>query len=137
MSLSSRNRRLVKQHGRDVRCLPFSKLPSPFRKAIEVYHEGAGAPLPKANHKFGTAVVPMNTLIEEILDDDELSNFATWEAYHAWYISSGSSGHVPTHREQWAVILSNDDGETLQDGWHRLHSYYRDGDENVRVIWYA
>jgi hypothetical protein len=131
--LSPRNRALVRS--RRVRVLPFSKLPEPYYNAITVYHENADAPLPQPSRKFGIATASMTDLIDAIMDDDELVDaFDSWAAYHAWYMKRGG---VPHHKTRWPVILSRFDDETLEDGWHRLHSYYRDGDDTVPVIWYA
>jgi hypothetical protein len=34
------------------------------------------------------------------------------------------------------VILSSSDDETLQDGWHRLHSYVRAGHADIPAVFY-
>jgi len=34
------------------------------------------------------------------------------------------------------VLLSYDNYETLTDGWHRLHSYMRDGADEIPALFY-
>lgn len=55
-------------------------------------------------------------------------------AYHAWYLAND---RVPTHgpKNRWPSIVSGDpEDEFFWDGWHRFHSYVRDGHPTVPVI---
>jgi hypothetical protein len=131
--LSLRNRHLMQEHGYDIDVLEYEELPAPYRNAVAVYHQHAGSAEPWGRW-FGIGKLSMRALIDEIVADEDLAEFPSWAAYHAWYLTQGG---VPHHQERWAVILSDDDYETLQDGWHRLHSYYRDGRRVVPVVWYA
>lgn len=137
LGLSPRSRRLVKRYGKRPRTVTFERLPKPYHSAIVAYHENVDAPLPRGR-KFGISELPMSVLIDAIMEDEELADaFAGWEDYHAWYMSH--SGRIPRHRTLWPVILSPYDDETLEDGWHRLHSYYhyQGPDIDVPVMWYA
>lgn len=55
-------------------------------------------------------------------------------SYHAWYLSHD---RVPAHgpKNRWPSIVSGDpEDEFFVDGWHRFHSYVRDGHPTVPVI---
>jgi hypothetical protein len=126
---------MVQYHGTQIRYKPFSALPNIYRAAIDVYHGGAGASLPLSDQTFGLAIVPMSALVKSVMNDVDIeADFESWEKYHAWYLKGG---RVPHYKTRWPVVLSSFEEETLEDGWHRLHSYYRDGAEEVPVIWYA
>lgn len=113
--------------GYDIDVLDFEELPAPYRNAIAVYYQDE-----PWGESFGIGKLPTRPLIDEVMHDEELADYPSWAAYHAWYLSLG---RVPAHRERWPVILSKDNYETLEDGWHRFHSYVRDGRRVIPVIW--
>lgn len=83
-------------------------------------------------------VVTTESLIERImLHPETAAHFGNWRAYHEWYLSDAN---VPDHgTSRWPVIegLAADAaaGElTLDDGWHRFHSYVRAGDTHVPLL---
>ena len=53
--------------------------------------------------------------------------------YAAWYAEATD---VPDHGpdQRWPVLLSDNDEETLVDGWHRLHSYLRAGHADIPCV---
>lgn len=63
------------------------------------------------------------------------STFRDFDEYHEWYVSQGKMPDHPT-AALWPVILSSTPDETLQDGWHRLHDYYRKGIEMVPAVYF-
>lgn len=110
-----------------------------LKKALPEYVELYG------HLRFGYVLIPMDELVTEIMRDSciqegmkELGHEKSFDEYHDWYVSQG---HMPDHssRDRWPVILAGrgDDEETLQDGWHRLHDYYRKGARVVPAIWFA
>lgn len=62
-------------------------------------------------------------------------DFTSWESYQDWYVGCSD---VPSHGNigRWPAIVSGFDDEILQDGWHRTHSYIRNGDTDIPVIFY-
>ncbi len=90
---------------------------------------------------FGYAVVPMSALTSSIMDDPELKEefpSGSFDEFHARYMGPGGVEEHPVAR-RWPVILSSEDEheETLQDGWHRLNDYYRQGARTVPVVYYV
>jgi len=60
--------------------------------------------------------------------------WSDFPSYHAWYLSHDRApAHGPKNR--WPSIVSGDpEDEFFTDGWHRFHSYVRDGHPTVPVI---
>lgn len=85
---------------------------------------------------FGSACLSATALQEAVMRDPEISDeFSSWEEYHSWYVQEGGAPRYPSNN-RWPVILSGDDFETLRDGWHRFHSYMRDGAEEVHAVFF-
>jgi hypothetical protein len=87
--------------------------------------------------RFGYVEVPMEEMAAGIMaSDPDLKDFPDFAAYHKWYIKHRGT---PTHSKKspWPVILSDNTGELLEDGWHRIHSYYEIGLKKVPAVWYA
>lgn len=83
-------------------------------------------------------VVSVQSLIKRVMTDkDTAAYFGGWQAYHEWYLADD---HVPDHgASRWPVIegLAGEAATgtaTLDDGWHRFHSYVRAGDPTVPVL---
>lgn len=128
---SRRNLSLIRKYGGQV--MPLKDLPRPAQLAIEEYL-GEGE-----DERFGYVEIPMRALAAEIMKDawnKVHGEFATFDQYHAWYVSGGD---VPKYKRtaRWPVLLSDDDDETLQDGWHRLHDYYRQGARTVPAVYFV
>jgi hypothetical protein len=162
--VSRRNQRLIREFGGEV--MPYRDLPRPAQLAMAWYMavDGEAWELPpeyppyvtglreiKKNfsgmlswfvktygkRKFGYVEIPADVLIESIMEDPEIKEqFKGFEDYHRWYVRQG---HMPDHesRNRWPVILSHDDEETLQDGWHRFHEYVRQGARVIPALYYA
>ena len=82
---------------------------------------------------WGTADLPVDRVITAVMADEDISSsFHGWDDYAVWY------GDVPEHgpANRWPVILSSSDDATLQDGWHRLHSYIRAGHLDIPAVFY-
>ncbi|MES5838038.1 hypothetical protein [Bacillus cereus group sp. MG11] len=50
----------------------------------------------------------------------DAGDFLTFEEYHEWYIKGGD---IPYYGESMYPVIQGGDGEWLDDGWHRFHSY--------------
>jgi hypothetical protein len=88
--------------------------------------------------QFGVASLPTSDLKRAVMAGEELEVWADWDAYHHWYCLP-SSGPVPDHPKlgRWPVVLSSTSEETLQDGWHRLHCYARQGARVIPAVFFA
>lgn len=91
--------------------------------------------------RFGYVVIPMEAIKESILEDpylvEEIGTFDSYEAYDEWlHGQPGFRTNVHPTTNRWPVILSSEDEETLQDGWHRLHAYYHQGARMVPALYY-
>lgn len=143
MALSRRNKKLIEQVG-GVR-LPYGELSRAAQQAILTYmsegeYAGDLEDLEKRLRKgtFGYSEIPTKVLTREIAQDPEIAHQfeGSFAKYHEWYLRQG---HIPDHpaRSRWPVILSPFEEETLQDGWHRLHDYYRKGARKIPVVWFT
>lgn len=85
---------------------------------------------------FGVATVTTEAMKVSVMADDEIGqDFECWETYHRRYAeASGLPEHGRTDR--WPCIMSCFEDETLQDGWHRFHSYCMAGDADIPVVFY-
>lgn len=84
---------------------------------------------------FGSISLDVDSLKKSIMNDIDISDsFKSWEEYHSSYIAFDVPKY--SHKERWPVILSDDDSETLHDGWHRFHSYVRDNASYVPVVFF-
>jgi hypothetical protein len=151
---SPRNRRLIRKYGGEV--IPYRDLSLPAQKAVAHYMaiDGEAWELPEGfelkhfpesipwfverygDVLFGYVEIPMKELTKTVLQDPELvdEGIKTFEQYHEWYMRTPMPDHPK--KNLWPVILSSDDYETLQDGWHRFHDYYRKGIKVVPAVYY-
>lgn len=84
---------------------------------------------------FGSAFLSATAIQDSIMLDAEIAeSFSSWDEYHADYLSGGAPAHPVWDR--WPVILSSDESETLRDGWHRFHSYVRDGAAAIHTVFF-
>ena len=75
--------------------------------------------------QIGVVSIPRRVLEESIMADFDLDEFRSFSDYHRWCISQK---FMPNHKNHdWPSILSQMEDETFEDGWHRFHSYYRQG----------
>ncbi len=154
--VSRRNKALVRKYGGKV--MPFQSLPLPAQLAAAHYMaiDGEAWEVPPdfdrkkdfksllpwfrgkyGTKKFGYVEIPTEVLTAEVMkDDEEVGRFKDFDEYHRWYI--GLPGGIPNHpkKDRWPVILSSFEEETLQDGWHRLHTYYHQGAEMIPALYY-
>ena len=147
--------------GENYQILPFAELPLPYQMAMVWYMaiDGEAWDCPElfdlpeitkadvekrmphfiehyGTRPFGVVTLSSETLKSAVMDDEEIaSSFSSWEDYHEWY-TSHSDMPAHGHENRWPVILWNGNTETLQDGWHRFHSYIRDGHSDIPVIFY-
>lgn len=122
-------------------------LPRTHRNAITVHMKGARVSdkiLRKALGKkiVGVVSIPMNLLIVQIMNDRDriTDSWKSMDDYHRYFCRRDIEGRlVKDHKQRWPIVLSgrHRDRETIVDGWHRFHSYYRQGVKFVPAIWYA
>lgn len=146
MSLSRRNQRLVDRYGGQV--VRFKDLPVTAKLALihylAVQHEAWTVPASDpvlasvryGNVPFGIVQLPLRALTTEVMRDPELTEHGTFAKYHHWYMAHGPVTRHPLHH-RWPIILSDFEDETIDDGWHRFHDYYRAGASTVTAIWFA
>lgn len=74
-------------------------------------------------------------MIMENNQDIKDQGFKNFEDYHNWYISFCDT---PFYSKQWPVILAQGScgEEIIEDGWHRFHSYIRDGIKSIPFVLY-
>jgi len=85
---------------------------------------------------FGVATVPTDAMKASVMADDEIrDDFESWDAYQAQY-NAGATAPEHGRTDRWPCIMASHEDETLQDGWHRFHSYCRAGDVDIPVVFY-
>jgi len=115
--------------GVDLSSLPCDDLKPELTELLPKYVEFYGDTL------FGSAFLSATAIQDAVMCDPEISEaFSGWEEYHLWYLAGGAPKHP--ERDRWPVILSDDDMETLRDGWHRFHSYVRDGAVGIPTVFF-
>lgn len=138
--------------GNEFKILAFRDLPVTHQLAIAQYlsidcdswqcfYDGDQALLHEyvreyGEERFGVIDLPAQRLTQSVMADPELvSSHSSWEEYSAWYCAAGD---VPEHGpgNRWPVILSQDNDETLRDGWHRFHSYMRSGCSGIPAVFF-
>jgi hypothetical protein len=78
------------------------------------------------NKSFAYGLIPMQILTKEIT---KRMGFKTFQEYHNWYNDNTD------HKDSiLPIILSFDNEELIEDGWHRFHSYYKKGIKEVPAV---
>jgi hypothetical protein len=89
--------------------------------------------------EFGVATWSTEDLIASIAGDDgfreEEPDIEGTRSNFAEPIKGYFTTRYP-ETDRWPVIMSNEDDETLQDGWHRFHIYVSNGHKDIPVIFY-
>ena len=118
--------------GQTVRLVRYEELPVEYQQAVSVYFDPEEVGIPE-HWVFGTATLPMDKLTQSVLTNPDMveGGFTTFDEYHNWYVRR----EMPSHSDVWPVVLDTVGDETLEDGWHRLHDYYRQGLQEVPVVW--
>jgi hypothetical protein len=124
---------LFDQYGGKV--MPFGDLPKEAQLSILEYTQARSPEMVKAA-QYGLVNIPMEALTDHIMaHNDELKDdFDSFEQYHEWYMTKNK---IRQHSQVRPVALSPYDDETLQDGWHRLHTYYHNGLKTVPAIMFV
>jgi hypothetical protein len=119
----------------EVRKWSPSKLKKEFDSLLPYFRKTYG------DQRFGYALIPMEALTSAIIQDpfvtEDIGVFDSYEAFDKWSHTQPGINlvrHPTTNR--WPVILSSSDDETLQDGWHRFHTYYHQGAEMIPAVYY-
>jgi hypothetical protein len=92
---------------------------------------------------IGLVSIPTPLFCLQVMNDHDRrnDNWKSFDEYHHWYCLPRKEGRrmLVAPRSRWPIILSgrNRDRETILDGWHRFHSYYRQGVRYVPALWYS
>ncbi len=134
MEGSSEN--LFRQYGGKI--MEFSELPISAQKAIDNYmnvdgdddFEYANALL------FGYVMIPTEELIKvcwNAPDNEMRDDYKDWQEYHTAYWKHEDESNYVNHLTEMRPVILND-GEGVEDGWHRLHWYYRNGVKQIPAV---
>lgn len=125
---------LFKQYGGKV--MPFAQLPKEAQQSILEYTKEGKSPKEVKAGNYGLVNIPMEVMVNHIMthNDEIRDNFESFDQYHQWYMDDNA---VEPHKQIRPVTLSPYDEETLQDGWHRLHTYYHNGVKTVPAIMFV
>lgn len=119
-------------------------LPRNYRNALARHQKPSPPPSDLeedlgAHTRIGVVDIPMEVLIVQVMNDPGLKrDYDAFSQYHRDYLKD-EKGLVPRHKQKWPIILSGEGwkSHTIEDGWHRFHSYYRSGRKSVPAAWYA
>lgn len=78
------------------------------------------------NKSFAYGLIPMYILTKEIA---KRMGYKSFQEYHDWY-----NDNTDHKKSILPIIISFDNDELIEDGWHRFHSYYRKGLKEVPVV---
>jgi len=86
------------------------------------------------NKKFLYGIMNTNDIIKGIKKYD--FDWDDFNEYHQWYQADNPYDHTDS---LFPIMLSSDKdlesgGEYIEDGWHRFHSYIKNGITNIPVI---
>lgn len=127
-------------------------LPRAYRNAVAVHLQGdrpsdADLLLALGHRLIGVAQVSLVTLCNQVMNDpDRRKSFSSMDDYHQFFCRKDIEGTlVKPWKNTWPIVLSGRgrDRETIVDGWHRFHTYFRrhrnapSGVRSIPVIWYA
>lgn len=145
--LSCRNKILVSMF--PWRLLKLKELPRNHLKALFEHQVGDHRPTtieeleeklggPRA--RIGVVTIPMQALVLQVMGDPSQRNgdFECFAQFHREFLAD-NKGRVPHYKQRWPIILSGNgwSRQTIVDGWHRFHAYYRANAKNVFALWYA
>lgn len=78
------------------------------------------------NKSFAYGLVPIGVLTKEV---SKRLGYKTFQEYHEWY--NDDTDHK---NSVLPIIISFDNDELIEDGWHRFHSYYRKGIKKIPTV---
>jgi hypothetical protein len=74
----------------------------------------------------------------DLSEEDMREEHGDVMSWHRWFLRTFGVEDHP-RRNRWAVILSGVEdpiGGIIQDGWHRLNEYVRQGARVIPVVYY-
>lgn len=111
--------------------MPYQELPSPAKKALREF----GIDFHNMTYLYGA--IPTKALIREVMtkNADVRGDFKDWEEYHSWYMNDPESGRgTPSGAVRWPIVLTDEPGEVIDDGWHRFHQAVAAGESNIYAV---
>lgn len=108
----------------------FEDLDDESKKAAKTYLDEVG--WDANDYEWQLELVPVEEMKQRVVDS--LHEWEDFDEYHSWYVSSED---VPSYGTMWPVLtwpqgMAGD--EYLMDGWHRFHSYVKDGETVIPVL---
>lgn len=140
--LSPRNRSMVAEL--PWKLIQIKNLPRNYRRALAIQQKPSLHPDDLdaelgASTRIGVVEIPMEVLVIQVMNDPALRrDYDAFLQYHRDYLKDEKE-LVKSHRQKWPIVLSGESWRThtIEDGWHRFHSYYRAGKKTVPAMWYA
>lgn len=87
--------------------------------------------------EFGVATWKTNALLETVASDEGFSDMGldrTREHFQQTITGYHITAYSPVDR--WPIIMSDEDYETIHDGWHRFQIYVSNGHTDIPVIFH-
>jgi hypothetical protein len=124
---------------------PFGELAPHEQRAADLYHrqmieEGNAAPGSTTDdYLYEPRQEPRGQFIDRYMDaDDEFKReygrgAADWEAHHQDTVARHPIPAYPAEG-RWPLIVSDANPNYIDDGYHRMHSYMRDGADKIPTL---
>jgi len=120
--------------------LSFSELPLSSKKALMEYHYMKEY---KSFEDLEKDYDGVRFTLEHITIEEAKSRWKTHQAdwqceykdfdeYHKMYVGDGSD--IPNHGDSMYPVIEGGEGEWLDDGWHRFHSYVKHKKNIIPVL---
>ena len=114
----------------------FSELEENYQQAIKIYSYNL-TDEDLTYYKFQYGKIPTAVIIELIWNfhPEIKEEYDSFSEYHEWYMNHGDT---PDHTSQWAVVIGTGvvQEEIIEDGWHRFHSYIKNGFPSIPFVVY-
>jgi hypothetical protein len=123
--------------------VPFGELAPHQQQAVDLYHrqmieEGNAAPgSTTGDYLYEPRQEPKADFLRRYMDGDEEFRReygpGEWEAHHQDTLARHPIPAYPAEN-RWPLIVSDDNPNYVDDGYHRMHSYFRDGADEMPTI---
>ena len=118
--------------------MTFNELPIECKKALLAYCYMRFQTIEEVAEFYKERLFKLETISMEeakkrcIEQSEDWYEDETFEAYHQVYVGDGST--IPNHGDSIFPVIEGGFGEWLDDGWHRFHSYVKNGHSTIPVL---
>lgn len=99
------------------------------------YEGGAGPDETPESYLYQVRDEPAEHVKAKVMEGDPTTEegHPSWDAYHQQYLGGDEVPHHPADK-RWPVIVDDANRNYIDDGYHRFHSYVRDGAATIPTM---